>query len=256
MSESDIYDLGEVTGASSPAPQARSRSAGAGATMASRIVGGKREDARAGRVIVQREYGPYSVRPAMAASASLFVPGAGYVIAGETGLGVFVLSALGLVSALTWAILETFGRIVPTLAVLELPTEAPLLVLVLLFVTAACLHVGGAIHAQALAERFAPGRPVHPVVSGVASAVVPGWGQLINGHRARAFVLLAGLWILGAAALLMAPPRHEALHELGSWLPVGPLARWGVAALLTISALLWALAVYDAVMGALSRRRG
>jgi len=257
MRDSDtVYDLGEVTGASIPASSVRSRSAAAGATVASSIVGGKREDARAGRIVVQREYGPGSIRPAAAASASLFVPGAGHVFAGDAGLGVFVLSALGFVAALIWAILETFDRIVSTLAVLALPVHAPLLVLALLFVTAAALHVGGAIHAQALAERIAPARAAHPLVSGVASGLIPGWGQLINGHRARAFLFLAGIWTVGAAALLISPPRHEAMRELGSWLPVGAVSRWGVATLLTVSALLWALAVYDAVIGAVSRRRG
>ena len=257
MSESEtVYDLGEVVRKATADPGARSRSAGASPTMAATIIGGKREDARAGRVVVHRDYGPGSPRPAVAASASLLLPGTGQVVAGDAGLGVFVLTSLGFVSALIWAIFETFDRILPTLAILDLPTRTPLLVLVLLFLSAAALHIGGAVHAQAQAERIAPSRAVHPVVSGIASGIVPGWGQLMNGHRARAVVFLAGLWLVGGGALLMTPPRHPAMHELGSWLPVGPASRWGVAILLTTAALLWALAVYDAVMGALSRRRG
>ncbi len=255
MSDSPgVYDLGEIGRDASTGPTGRSRPA-ANATVVSTIVGGRQEDLRAGRVVVQREYGPGSARPAVAASASLFVPGTGLMVAGDPGLGLFVLSTLGLVGALTWALLETFDRLLPILGLFELPLEIPALVLVSFYLAAVALHIGGAVQAQALAARHEPPKALHPALTGVASAVVPGWGQLLNGHRARAALFLLGLWLVAGGALLMSPPRHPAMHQLGSLIPVGPASKWGVAVLLTVAALLWALSVYDAVMGAVSRRR-
>ena len=38
-----------------------------------------------------------------------------------------------------------------------------------------------------------PGYPASGIVSGAASLILPGWGQILNGHRVRAMVFLASM---------------------------------------------------------------
>ena len=85
------------------------------------------------------------------------------------------------------------------------------------------------------------------VIAGLASALFPGWGQLLNRQPAKAAMFVAGLWIVGIAWLLAAPGT-------GAWLAAqGLVARPGFellyspGVLWTAPILLWALSVYDAV---------
>lgn len=180
---------------------------------------------------------------------SLFLPGAGQLARGERANGLFFLSSLGLVAALGWATIETSERLPGTLEALGLPPETGVWFLGLLFVWAAILHVGN------LAGRgVGTEPPASPWIAGGLSLFVPGWGQLINGDRARAAVFVAGLWVVGAAWLLVAPPVTALFEAQGLHLPppletfASPLVRF------TAPAVVWALAVYDAASRAAHRR--
>ena len=86
----------------------------------------------------------------------------------------------------------------------------------------------------------------HPVVAGMASLLIPGWGQALNGNRKSAVLFLSSCWLVGAAWILVTPAVQELLAAGGLYLPRGltllssPLVRW------TVPALIWALAIYDA----------
>jgi hypothetical protein len=63
------------------------------------------------------------------------------------------------------------------------------------------------------------GTPPHPVVAGLASALFPGWGQLLSGHRIRAALFVACLWIAAAAWTAVTPSGIALLRELGIEIP-------------------------------------
>ena len=61
----------------------------------------------------------------------------------------------------------------------------------------------------------------------LASLLLPGWGQLLAGHRRRAVLFLGGLWILGAAWLLVTPSGMRVLSRVGLMLPAAMCATVG-----------------------------
>jgi len=180
---------------------------------------------------------------------SLFLPGTGQLARGERAGGLFYISSLGLVAALGWAVIETGERLPRTLEALGLPPETGVWFLGLLYIWAAMLHVGN------LAGRgIATEPPISPWIAGGLSLVLPGWGQLLNGDRLRAAMFVGGLWIVGAAWLLVSPPAVALFEAQGLHLPpalqtfASPLVRF------TLPPVVWALAVYDAAPRAVHRR--
>ena len=72
---------------------------------------------------------------------------------------------------------------------------------------------------------------------------------------ARGAVFLSTLWLLGAAWILALPLTRETLDRLRLRLPIDSVLidRVGPMALLTVTGIVWAVAVWDA--GATRRRR-
>jgi len=195
------------------------------------------------------------VGPALAGSLSIFVPGLGQMIAGDIAWGLFYLSGMGFCAAASWAVLVTLDRLVPTLSLFDLPTDAIAVALSSLALSAMVLHLSAVLHAHAEApgvdEKAAP----HPLVAGLASLLVPGWGQLLAHHRRRAALFLGGVWLLGAAWSLVTPVGTQLLARVGLHLPAAMRDGWGPVAMLAAPLILWAIAVYDAAAGAASERR-
>jgi hypothetical protein len=175
----------------------------------------------------------------------------------ETLLGIFYLSSIAFLGVLTWSILTTFDRLTGTLALLEVSLALPLWILVTAYGCAAGLHVAGVLNAAT--GRTAAARQTPPAfVPGLASALVPGWGQLLNGDRARAGVFLGSLWAVAAVWIVGSSAATEFFNtyvtSVGSWEQtlrqpaVAWTARW------TLPVLLWGLAIYDAASSAANRR--
>jgi hypothetical protein len=123
-----------------------------------------------------------------------------------------------------------------------------------LAVLAIALHLGAVLHAHTLAE--GGGRePSHPIVAGLASFLIPGWGQLLAGHRRRAALFLSGTWLLSVAWFLVAPPGMHVLTRLNLALPAALRDGWGPIVMLSAPMVLWVIAVYDAAAGAAAERR-
>jgi len=200
---------------------------------------------------------PESAGYELPASFSLFLPGSGQLMRREMLLGVFFLSSIAFLGVLSWAILTTFDRLTGTLTLLEVSLALPLWILVTVYCCAAGLHVACVLNASArrpTVVRLVP----PPFVPGLASALVPGWGQLLNGDRARAGVFLGGLWAVAAVWIVGSPAATEFFNtyvtSVGTWEQtlrqpaVAWTARW------TLPVLLWGLAIYDAASSAANRR--
>ena len=194
------------------------------------------------------------VGPALAGSLSLFVPGLGQMVAGEVGWGLLFLTWIGFCGACLWALTATIDRLVPTLRLLDVSVESLAAVVGGLAITTIALHVTATLHAQTRAtgeDRSSP----HPIVTALASLLVPGWGQLLAGHRRRAGLFLFCAWLLAAGWLAVTPQGTNLLARLGQSLPPNVRDDWGPAILLAGPAVLWIIAVYDAAAGAVARRR-
>lgn len=188
---------------------------------------------------------------ALAASLSLFVPGLGQLALGRGAAALGYLSILGFFGALAWAVLTTIDRATPTLAALAWPRETPLLVLAAVFIFSALAHVGSVLDAAGPDRDRAP----HPLVAGLAAGLVPGWGQILNGHPRRAALFLVATWGLGAIGAARSAAVEPVLRA-AEWSLPGPLSAAAPAGpILAAFAVVWALAVYDAAASAVAARR-
>jgi TM2 domain-containing membrane protein YozV len=231
-----IYDLGEVREESFEA-----------------ILGGAGNSRRAAATVREAAPPADDRSPLVAASLSVVVPGSGQLAFGDGASGLLFLSLAGLAVSSAWAIVTTWDRLVPTLAVLEIPSWTATAALVAAFVLAAGAHLGSAVHAHA---HRSTGRDAatHPIVAGLGSMLIPGWGQLLAGNRGRAGFFLGAFWLLGGAWLAVTPWVSARLAETGLGLPREILDGTGPVILLAATGVIWALAVYDAAAGAHSRR--
>ena len=186
---------------------------------------------------------------------ALFVPGGGHLTGGKVAAGLAFLASLGFLATLAWAIFVTLDRLGPTLELLELPPEAGVWTLGALFVVVAAIHVASVVGATPRRRAGRPVAPPHPAVAGVASFLVPGWGQALSGHRWSAALFLTGCWLVAGAWILVSPPVQALLDAQNLYLPRG-LALLGSAPVRwTLPVVLWALAVYDAAFRAARSKR-
>lgn len=256
MSHNDeIYDLGEV-GRTAAGPPFRSTGtplvaehfeSGSGSRQS-----GSRRRLRSVAHGHTSAHSTSSIGPGLAGSLSMFVPGLGQMIAGEVAWGLFYLSGFGFCAATIWAAMTTLDRLLPTLQLLNVPSMALAVTIASLALFTMLLHLAAVMHALAGDD----GADVpHPLVAGLASLLIPGWGQVLAGHRRRATLFLGGVWVLATAWLMVTPRGNQILAPLGLLLPGSVRDGWGTVALMAAPLALWAIAVYDAAAGAASERR-
>ena len=193
--------------------------------------------------------------PGLTGSLSLFVPGAGQIVAGEASWGLFFLSSIGFVAATAWALVMTLERLLPTLDVLGVPRVSLIATFGVLAACGCVLHVSAAIQAHVLRDDGDPGRVPHPALAAIASAVIPGWGQLLVGHRVRGALFLVSAWALAIVWLAVTPAAAMILDGCG--FPIPPVLKdgWGPVAMVAVPITVWAVGIYDAVAGAAASRR-
>ena len=199
---------------------------------------------------------PRPPRPWLSATASLAVWGGGQWVNREPGLALLFASLEGLAVAWafclaaaweSWAWLgwiffvdETTLRAAVAVAGLAVPAVG------MLSISQAYLRAERRPDARALAPP--------PLVSCVASAVVPGWGQLLNGQIAKA-ILFLGVWAYGVYLVSVSQLQPT------MWAWVDPTevrlgaARltWGSMIALVLAMFAWVLAAYDAALTARNR---
>jgi len=198
---------------------------------------------------------PPGVRPGLAGSLSMFLPGLGQMVTGEIAWGAFYLTWMAWCAACLWAVLNSLDRIGPTLRVLDLPPEILAIAVGTLALLTVTLHLSAVDHAQAQAAVWDSRFAAHPLVAGLASLVLPGWGQLLAGHRRRATLFLGSVWILVSAWLIVTPRGMQVLARLGLAVPQAMRDGWGPVVMLSAPVVLWVIAVYDAAAGAAAERR-
>lgn len=251
-----VYNLGEVrSGARKRAPGAWPTLPDTGETPQSAPPNRKPADDAVTTPTPARAGKPESrAQSILAVSAALLLPGTGHLAQKRYVAGaVWALVTALLVSALTgaWAILP---RLWAASEALGLPPQASVWFLGFLIVTIAAVHVSSVLAVQWRELPDLPGSP-HPAGAAAASALVPGWGQLVNGHAFRGAVFLALGWTAGLSWLLAAPGVQEMLVVYGLHLPrplallTGSTGRW------VLPAALWPLAAYDAGLWAYIHRR-
>lgn len=169
----------------------------------------------------------------IANSLDLFVPGCGRLLRTQWSDGLFLLSSSGFLVAMGWAIWETQSRLPGTLEALGLPAQGGLFGLALLYACFAALHAGTVLCGATYGSNCA-----HPVIAGIASTLLPGWGQLLNRQPIKAAAFVAALWIVGFVWLLAS---HGWTARPGFELISSPVVLW------TLPAVLWAVSIYDAV---------
>src|SRR5262245_46441364 len=214
-----------------------------------------RQTPRFRAVPLQRVPRRRAARPAISASASLLIPGLGQLIAREPGAGLFFLTGMGFCAAMFWAIVSSMDRIVATLDLFGVPAIAPILVADAVYVVAAILHVEAVLHADLLDYEYGDRSLPHPFVAGLASFLVPGWGQILASHRRRATLFLVATWLTAGVWLCLTPAATETLAAAGLELPSELTSTLAVVLLAVLSVVIWGIGVYDAAAGAAMERR-
>jgi len=240
--DTDVYDLGDVDNLSLPGDHLTKAEPGLPLPVV-----------KTSSVPRRIDYGaPPELHddPDWTAVPSMVIPGATHLLRGEVAKAFCLMILTTFTLTLAWAIHGTIDRLAPTLEVLGMPAAAAVWSLGFLAIVLGCLHVTGVYVGARPTARAGNSRRIHPAVAGVASGIIPGLGQLLNGDRGRAVFLLSSLWLVAASWMMVSPWTTELLaaQNLGlpAWLAIAasPAVRW------TLPAVLWTLGIYDAVVRA------
>jgi hypothetical protein len=227
MSNSAIYDLGEIT---------------------------RPKRAPAKHQSTSTSLAESSALPALGASVAIFVPGGGHFLLHEFQAALFFSTTIGFAAAIGWSLWRCLDVLLPNLGFLGVAPWSVAVAFTAMYVMAAGLHVSSVLDAHAVRLHTCLPRGANPLAAALASALVPGWGQILVGKRIRAGLFLTSVWLLGAGWILALPQTHTTLGRLGLRLPIDPrwMNRRAPIALLVVTGVLWGIAVWDA---AASRRR-
>ncbi|HMC83742.1 MAG TPA: hypothetical protein VKL61_10995 [Candidatus Polarisedimenticolia bacterium] len=199
-----------------------------------------------------------SARPLVASSLSLAICGAGQVYNGQAKLGLLLFLTEVFAVVAHWSALKLWP-VLRDLAFVFAITEREmfvflavadfLLVFFMLYNVAQAYH-----HAEAEGARFDGLRS--PILSGLASLMVPGWGQLLNAQLGKAlfflFCILTEIYVVG---LLMISPFLRILPDLGDGDFLARRATLAGMGVVAVASLMWVLSVYDAFLVARYRQK-
>lgn len=205
-----------------------------------------------------RGSGPNGTRALAAATLSLFLCGAGQLYNRQGKLGALMLLTQILAGVSNWAVIQLWPRLV-ALADLFGVSEWNLMLGVAAADVAVILMMLASVHqAYRFAEeetgRFAGAG--NPFFSGLASLVLPGWGQLLNAQAGKAmvflFAFLSGVYLVILARLT---PFLPLLASVDAGQNLMPKVTAGAMVMVGVTGVLWILSVYDAILVAGFRRR-
>jgi hypothetical protein len=191
-----------------------------------------------------------------ASSMSLLLCGAGQIFNGQVKLGLllFLVEALFFIShkamIASWSSILAFGSVVGLGEAGMLITVAAIDFSMVLFIPAVVYHA----YRRAESDHGDYEGVGSSFISGLASMLVPGWGQLLNAQVGKAvfflFSILSALWV---AVFLLYTPILAALSgsmgELATQRVIG-----GGVGILIAATLMWVLSIYDAVLVSSFRR--
>jgi len=153
-------------------------------------------------------------------------------------------------------VIGTLDRLAPTLELLGSSALAAFWSLAVAFAFAGAIHLASIWNSHADRVRA---RSMHPAIPAVASAILPGWGQILNGDRIRSLLFVGGNWL---AAGIWIVSSENTTQLLDGYSPVvtplemslrNPATLWMLK--WTVPVALWVLAIYDACTSAIARRR-
>lgn len=190
--------------------------------------------------------------PVIAATLSIFLWGCGQIYNKDAKYGLPLLSAMVVFGFLFFIIIISWDAAFTFLKGIGLTPLNIIQALFFLYALLMLLWLGNIIHAYFTADRTR-GRPYNgtenPVLSGIASTLMPGWGQIMNGQpikgAAYLFSFFAGAFcltfIISAAALW---PLIDLEFERSAFETMLLTA----AITVFISFLLWLINIFDAVI--------
>ncbi len=198
--------------------------------------------------------------PAIASTLSLWIWGAGQFYNGDRKLATLFFLCQVQVAALHYMLYMSWDRL-RNFAELFFVSEWE----VLLYVAAVdfcllALMMFNVAHAYRAAERDNGGERFEglhqPVVSGLASAIIPGWGQLLNGQLGKGILFLMA-FLLQACLLgvYMLSPFYRVVLDLDpQQILLKKVITAGMIALFA-TAQAWVISAYDAVIVASYTRK-
>ncbi|HEU4401681.1 MAG TPA: hypothetical protein VFT43_06210 [Candidatus Polarisedimenticolia bacterium] len=196
--------------------------------------------------------------PAAAGSLSMFVWGLGQFYNGDAKLAMLFLMCEVLVVSFHYFMYMTWDRILSFSHIFfvsewELMLYASSIDFCLIFFM--IYNVAQAYRgAEAQGSRFGGLR--NPFVSGLASALIPGWGQMLNGQLGKAiFFLFSFLLQLYLVGLYRLSPFFAVIADLDLQALTTRKVAWAGMAVFFVTGLCWALSAYDAVLVARYTRR-
>ena len=189
--------------------------------------------------------------PAGAGTLSLFVWGLGQFYNGQTRLAALFLLCQLQVIAFHYLLYMTWDRIREFAGVFfvnewEMLLYASSLDFCLIFFV--IYNVAHAYRgAEVVGGRFDGLRS--PVLSGLTSILVPGWGQLLNGQLGKAVVFLFSFMLqIYCLVLYLHSPLFRIVTDLDPQQLILKKATWLGMGVLFVTTLFWILSVYDAVL--------
>ena len=190
------------------------------------------------------------------ASASLWIWGAGQWLNGQRSLALLFFLLEILVVAVWYCLARTWQSwtwLADLFGADDLSLRAGVAVVGLAIPMLAMANI---VQAYLVARRRPGARPYSgsPVIPALASAVVPGWGQLVAGRFGKAVLFLAS-WFLALYVLAVShldPRIWSRLDPTGQ--PIVGAFSLGAVGVLALAGLGWFLAVYDA-LAAIRRQR-
>ena len=190
--------------------------------------------------------------PAAAGSLSLFVWGLGQLYNRDFRMAtLFLLCELQVFAFhyllyMTWDRLRDFASILLFWEEWELLLYASSIDFCIIF-----FLLYNVAHAYLRAEAYGRGfTGLHmPIVSGAASILVPGWGQMLNGQLKKASLFLFA-FLLQAYCLILYfhSPLYRVLAAMDPQQLLMARTTWIGMGVLFVTALSWLISVYDAVL--------
>lgn len=197
-------------------------------------------------------------RPLAAATLSMFLCGLGQIYNRQSQLGVLFLLTEILFLSGHWALIRTWPiarDIAEVAGVSEIGLLLGVAALDAIMVVILLLNVWQAYRQAEVSEGGHFDGIASPFLSGAASLLLPGWGQLVNAQLSKAlFFLAVALITAHVVGFAMLTPAIGMIVDAGhGTLPLHRLTG-GIAGLAAGCAMMWILSVYDAVVVAGCRR--
>ena len=235
-----------------PADKGKGKSGGPRAVPATKAARAAERQAETEETVAER---PSATRgrgrrnPAAASTLSLFICGLGQLYNGDGKLAALFFLSEALILAFHYFLYMTWDR-VRTFAHLFFVSEWEMMLYASSIDFCVIFFL---IYNVAQAYRGAEGRGgrfegLHrPIVSGLASLCIPGWGQLLNGQLGKAVFFLFSFLLQGyLMTLYLMSPLYRILADIEPQrLFLGKAIKIGMG-ILFVTALSWLLSTYDA----------